>query len=128
MLDFSAPANLEYLDLSNNQISKIERVQHNPYLKSLNLNCNKIEKIEGVQFNKSLISLSLSNNKLTKIENLDDMWLEELNLSENHITKITGLTRLRCLQNLNLWFFSIDLPHLRIAMMAQAILLVIVSG
>ena len=25
------------------------------------------------------------------------------------------------LQNLNLWFFSIDLPHLRIAMMAQAV-------
>lgn len=102
MLDFAAPANLEWLDLSSNEISKIERVNYNPYLKYLNLNCNKIKKIENVVFNKSLTHLCLSNNCISQIENLDDMWLEELDLSENRISKITGLTKLKVLQKLNL--------------------------
>ena len=35
---------------------------------------------------------------------------------------------LRFLQNLNLWFLSIDLLHLRIAMMAQAVVGRVVRG
>jgi len=71
-------------------------------LKYLFLDENQIEKIEEVEFNKSLVALSLRCNKITKIENLDDMWLEELNIAENFITKITGLNKLKVLRELDL--------------------------
>ena len=59
MLDFSAPANLEVIDYSHNDITKIENVLFNPYLKHICLDDNKISKIEGLTSNKSLISLSM---------------------------------------------------------------------
>ena len=46
--------------------------------------------------------LSLRANQISKIENLDDMWLEELNIAENLITKITGLNKLKVLRELDL--------------------------
>ena len=49
-----------------------------------------------------MIVLSLWCNKISKIENLDDMWLEELNIAENLITKITGLSKLKVLRELDL--------------------------
>ena len=49
-----------------------------------------------------MIVLSLRCNKISKIENLDDMWLEELNIAENLITKITGLSKLKVLRELDL--------------------------
>ena len=52
--------------------------------------------------NKSLISLSLCMNKITKIENLEGLNLEELNLSNNQITRISGLSQLNCLKDLDL--------------------------
>jgi len=54
-----------------------------PYLKHLFLDENQISKIEGLNINKSLITLSLRANKIETIENLDDLWLEDLNLSQN---------------------------------------------
>ena len=83
MLDFSAPANLETIDYSHNEITVIENVNFNPYLKHICLDDNKIEKIEGLLSNKSLVSLSLRQNQIKKIENLDNLDLEELNLSQN---------------------------------------------
>ncbi len=71
-------------------------------MKYLFLDENKIEKIEQVMFNKSMIVLSLRSNKISVIENLDDMWLEELNIAENLITKINGLDKLKVLRELDL--------------------------
>lgn len=102
MLDFSPPANLEWVDYSKNCIKKIERVQQNPYLKYVFLDENEITQIEQVMFNKSMVVLSLRANNITKIENLDDMWLEELNIAENQIRKITGLNKLKVLRELDL--------------------------
>ena len=53
----------------------------NPYLKHVCLDDNKITKIEGLTSNKSLTLLSLRQNQIQKIENLDNLHLEELNLS-----------------------------------------------
>ena len=83
MLDFSAPANLEVIDYSHNDITVIENVLFNPYLKHICLDDNKIGRIEGLTSNRSLISLSLRQNQIVKIQNLDDLNLEELNLSQN---------------------------------------------
>ena len=71
-------------------------------MKYLFLDDNKIKKIECVEFNKSLIVLSLRCNQISVIENLDDMWLEELNIAENLITRITGLSKLKVLRELDL--------------------------
>lgn len=59
MLDFAPPANLEWVDLSKNQICKIEHLKQNPYLKYLFLDENQIEKIENIENNKSMVVLSL---------------------------------------------------------------------
>lgn len=74
----------------------------NPYLKHVCLDDNKIAKIEGLTSNKSLTLLSLRQNQIQKIENLDNLHLEELNLSQNDIKRITGLSRLPCLKTLDL--------------------------
>ena len=42
---------------------------------------DKIARIEGLTSNKSLTLLSLHQNQIQKIENLDNLHLEELNLS-----------------------------------------------
>lgn len=44
----------------------------------------------------------MRQNNISKIENLDDLVLEELNLSQNQIGKITGLSRLGNLKELDL--------------------------
>jgi len=49
-----------------------------------------------------LASLSLRQNAITKIENLDGLNLEELNLANNQIGKITGLSNLPRLKELDL--------------------------
>lgn len=88
MLDFEPPANLEYADYSNNQISKVANVDKNKYLKTLILDNNRITKIEGLRQNLSLRQVSLKNNYIEVIENLDGMMIEDLNLSHNLIVRI----------------------------------------
>lgn len=67
MFDFAPMANLEVVDYSHNEISVIENVCFNPYLKHLVLDDNKIKKIEGLTSNKSLTSLSLRQNEIDRI-------------------------------------------------------------
>ena len=62
MFDFKAPANLEWVDYSGNQIITIQNVHAQQYLKSLFLDNNNIAKIEGFENNKCLRQLSLSGN------------------------------------------------------------------
>ncbi len=46
--------------------------------------------------------LSLNSNYITRIENIDNMHLEELYISDNRLTKITGLAKLPELRTLDL--------------------------
>jgi Leucine-rich repeat (LRR) protein len=62
MFDFKAPANLEWVDYSGNQIITIQNVHSNQYLKYLYLDNNNIAKIEGLDTNKNLRVLSLNGN------------------------------------------------------------------
>jgi len=102
MLDFDPPANLEFADYTNNFITRIENVNRNKYLKVLNLDKNKISKIEGLNHNRSLTKVSLNQNEIRRIENLNDLMIEELYLSQNHITVISGLEKLKVLKSLDL--------------------------
>ena len=83
MLDFDPPAALEWVDLSDNQISKIENVNKNPYLRQLFLDKNCIERIENLKQNQHLRVLSLSENRIKQVCEIEDMYLEELFLAKN---------------------------------------------
>jgi len=52
--------------------------------------------------NKSLRVVSLNHNEISRIENIDDMWIEELYISQNKLHKITGLSKLLVLRTLDL--------------------------
>ncbi len=88
MLDFDPPAALDWVDLSDNQISKIENVSKNPYLRQVFLDKNKIQTIENLIENTHLRVLSLNQNQIKKIENIQGINLEELYLADNQLTKI----------------------------------------
>lgn len=107
MLDFDPPAALEWVDLSDNQITRIENVDKNPYLRSLFLDKNQITEINNLKQNQHLRTLSLKENKISRIENIEDMHLEELCLAKNQLKHITGLTSLPYLRTLDLSHNSI---------------------
>ena len=71
-------------------------------MKYLYLDNNNIKFIEGLQGNKSLRVLSLNGNQVSRIENLENMWLEEIFISANNLTEITGLDLLPRLRTLDL--------------------------
>lgn len=92
-----------YLDLSNNEISKISGLDNFRNLTYLNLSNNCISKISGLDNNKNLTYLNLRKNKLTEIIGLKNLTkLVELNLSDNCISKISSLDSLLKLRRLNL--------------------------
>jgi len=115
---------IEQLDLSHNQIGKIEGLPEFLYegiwgkvegqlLRNLdtkfNLSFNQIKKIEGLKVFSKIkdLTLDLSHNQITKIEgleNLSNLRSLNLNLSYNQISKIEGLEELSNLEILNLDF------------------------
>lgn len=97
--------NLNKLDLRNNQITKIEGLDHLTNLTMLSLGNNQITKIEGLENLTNLTTLWLVSNKITKIEGLDQLTnLTTLDLWNNQITKIEGLDTLTNLTDL--WLFG----------------------
>ncbi len=95
--------NLNYLDLSNNTITKISNLDDKKDLLSIRLRGNKINKIEGIDNNKLLKGINLRNNNLTQIENLNNQKeLMFLDVGYNNITQISSLDNLNKLIYLNL--------------------------
>lgn len=83
---------IEILDLSNNEIEKIENLSKLINLKELHLKNNKIEKIENLDNLLKLEKLSLNGNLITTTEGLNELTnLQELNLNNNKIEKIENL-------------------------------------
>ena len=102
MFDFEPPANLEWIDYSNNNISRIENAHLHAYLRFLKLDENNINVIEGLQENRNLRVLSLNSNTIDIIENLDGLLLDELYLADNNLKSISGLQALPNLRTLDL--------------------------
>jgi len=77
---------LEELRLDNNKIKKIENIGHLVHLKWLDLSFNAIEKIEGLTELRKLQDLSLYSNQIKKVEGLDNcLELNVLSLGNNLI-------------------------------------------
>ena len=100
---------LKELNLSNNQISKIEGLDSLLNLSELDLSDNRILKIEGLDSLWNLSKLNLDRNLISKLEGLDTLVnLSELNLPFNEISKIEGLDSLLNLSELDLSFHEIS--------------------
>ncbi|SJL32707.1 leucine-rich protein [Porphyromonas gingivalis] len=100
LVDFPA---LKSLDLSHNQISKLEGLDGLTSLTGLSLRNNQIRKLEGLDHLTSLRGLDLSGNQLIKLEGLDHLTsLRGLDLSGNQISKLEGLDSLTSLRGLDL--------------------------
>ena len=102
MLDFK-PADCQvHLDLSYNNIDRMEDLSKQQYLKYLSQAHNNITQINGITKNSTLKWLDLSYNSIEMIENLDEQNLTELNLDGNKIFLLTNLMKLKKQRQLSL--------------------------
>ena len=96
--------NLQWLDLSGNNIEDIAVLRNLFFLEVLKLHNNqKIKDISALADLTNLISLDLENNKISDISSLQNCtYLERLNLEGNQIVDIRPLLDLKYLQFLYL--------------------------
>ncbi|ATS00217.1 miro-like protein [Porphyromonas gingivalis] len=100
LIDFPA---LKKLDLSRNQIAKLEGLERLTSLTELYLSGNQINKLESLDRLASLTMLNLSGNQISKLESLASLTsLTELYLSCNQISKLESLASLTSLTRLYL--------------------------
>ena len=92
---------LEILNLSNNEIEKVENIKGLNNLKSidklkgLDFSYNKIISTEGIEELYNLENLYLRNNHIEEIGNLKKLYnLKVLDLSHNKITSMNGIENL----------------------------------
>ncbi|MCD8440287.1 leucine-rich repeat protein [Tenacibaculum finnmarkense] len=86
---------LSILRLSFNQIIKIENIEKLINLSELYIHNNQITKIENIEKLTKLSLLDISGNKIIEIENIDTLTnLSQLSISRNKITKIENLDKL----------------------------------
>ena len=94
---------LKKLDLSRNQIAKLEGLERLTSLTELYLSGNQINKLESLDRLASLTMLNLSGNQISKLESLASLTsLTELYLSCNQISKLESLASLTSLTRLYL--------------------------
>ncbi|ODV62197.1 leucine-rich repeat domain-containing protein [Ascoidea rubescens DSM 1968] len=95
--------NLEYLNLYNNKIRKIENLSNLSNLRKLNLSYNYLTQIENLPDNENLAYLDLHYNTINAIKNLNNCpALKELDLSQNVIRRISNINKLNKLKVLKL--------------------------
>ncbi|GAB7343208.1 hypothetical protein MBLNU457_1273t1 [Dothideomycetes sp. NU457] len=96
--------NLQYLDISNNDIDCLDGLENLMHLRELKADNNKISLLYGVLDLDGLIKLSARGNDLSFVgfEQCQMGRLEELDLGQNHITQISGLSSLPSLKKLTL--------------------------
>ena len=91
--DFSNLKNLNYLDLSYNEILELPSLKGLDSLKTLYLGFNKISDMTPLDSLENLEVLSMAGNKITKIpilKNLKSLW--DMSLEMNEITDLSGFS------------------------------------
>lgn len=107
--DYSCLPNLQDLNLSFNQISKIENLDKLSNLGRLQLHKNNITKISWLSELKNLMILSLWYNQISKVSWLSELSnLQELELLRNQISDLSRLSDLPNLTSLKLEFNQIS--------------------
>ncbi|KAG8927688.1 hypothetical protein FRC02_007914 [Tulasnella sp. 418] len=101
---FSFLPNLEFLNISYNQLDSLKQLEQLRHLRELRADGNQIESLEGIFTLDSLVKISLRGNKFRVLDLRQQTWphLEVLDLSENRVKSVVGLGRLPALISLNL--------------------------
>ena len=87
---------IKYLNLQNNEVTKIENLVSLPNLTFLDLSSNKIKEISKFSTVEHLRVLMLSKNQIDQIKNVETFKnLDILDLHENKITKIENVCKLQ---------------------------------
>ncbi|KAJ6264504.1 Internalin-A [Drechslerella dactyloides] len=103
MARLEALVNLTNLDLSYNAIKHVKGIETLVKLRNLYLASNRITVIEGLDTLVDLMNLELGANRIREIQNLDALKnLEELWLGKNKITEIKNISSLSNLRILSL--------------------------
>lgn len=91
--------NLQYLDISKNNLESLEGFSGLVHLRELKANYNRIRNIEGVLDLNGLLSLKLKGNEIASVdfEGAELLRLEELDLNGNALVSVNGI---QCLPNL----------------------------
>ena len=98
---------LQSLNLSNNKIVEVDKINDLINLRLWNISNNSLVDLLGLTSLKKLESLNVSKNKLTKFPSEISSKLKKLNLSENNICDLTNLNKLILLESIDLSFNSI---------------------
>ncbi|KXS99744.1 hypothetical protein AC578_10403 [Pseudocercospora eumusae] len=96
--------NLQYLDISGNQLDNLTGLECLIHLRELRADDNNIESLDGVLGLDGLLKLRARRNKLRSLDLEYSQWqrLEELDLCDNEICHVRGLNTLERLQTLRL--------------------------
>ncbi|KYN13665.1 Leucine-rich repeat and guanylate kinase domain-containing protein, partial [Trachymyrmex cornetzi] len=100
---------LQYINITNNNVSRLSPLSGLPYLMYLNASHNKIEHVSDFTPSWYLTYVNLSYNHIINIGDLSGCWsIVRLNLSHNILESISGLENLKHLQYLNLSYNLIE--------------------
>ncbi|KAI5298604.1 hypothetical protein KEM55_003199, partial [Ascosphaera atra] len=96
--------NLQYLDVSNNELESLDAFSGLVHLRGLKANNNRITRLGGITKLDGLLSLSLKGNDLVEVDFARTAWkrLTSLDLGQNQLQKISNTDTLSSLEELDL--------------------------
>lgn len=107
--DYKCLANLQELNLSYNQISKIQNLDNLSFLSKLELQKNKLTKTDWLEKLSTLQELNLWYNEISDIKSLFALTnLRDLQLQHNQISDISSMSNLFNLESLKLEYNQIS--------------------
>ncbi|KAH7336799.1 hypothetical protein B0J17DRAFT_664890 [Rhizoctonia solani] len=111
MTSYGHLANLEVLDISNNQIDSVAQLKCLRHLRELSAAGNAISDLTGIAQTTSLVKLNLKGNCLKSVSLEDYTWphIDSIDFSNNGMKTIAGLSSVPTIVTLNLG----PLPRLR---------------
>ena len=97
-LDFSTSDNLQRAYLGSNQIRELSSLPQHRHIATLVLSDNKISSLAALSGLKQLRYLDASSNQLTSLAGMCGQPIQELHLSHNRISELSGIETLQELQ------------------------------
>ncbi|WVF70606.1 hypothetical protein IAT40_005398 [Kwoniella sp. CBS 6097] len=96
--------NLQYLDISRNQLDSVAQLECLKHLRELKMDNNTITDLSGIMDMDCLIKLSCANNDIEIFDLSQAKWskMENLNLANNRIKSVRALHKLSSVASINL--------------------------
>ncbi|WVW82275.1 hypothetical protein I302_104281 [Kwoniella bestiolae CBS 10118] len=96
--------NLQYLDISRNQLDSVAQLECLKHLRDLKVDNNAVMDLSGIMNMDCLIKLSCANNQITSLDLSNAQWskMETLNLANNKIKSVRDLHKLSSVASINL--------------------------